>query len=104
MSKASVPAELTALREQIDRLDQSLVLLLANRFALTQRVGELKAREQLQSFDAAREQRKLEHIRGLCQEHGVNAELMAGILEEIMREVVRNHDRIRQQKEGGMES
>jgi len=97
MSNASIPDELMELREQIDRLDHSMVLLLANRFALTQRVGVLKARESLSSFDASREQRKLEHIRSLCATHGVDPELMAGILEEIMREVVRNHNRIRQQ-------
>lgn len=95
MNEQPVPAELQELREQIDRLDQSLVLLLANRFALTRRVGRIKARNGLQSFDPDREQGKLDAIATLCREHELNPELMDGILREIMREVVRNHDAIR---------
>lgn len=95
MNEQPVPAELQELREQIDRLDQSLVLLLANRFALTRRVGRIKARNGLQSFDPGREQGKLDAIAALCRDHELNPELMDGILREIMREVVRNHEAIR---------
>ncbi len=95
MSKASVPSELLELRDQIDRLDQALVLLLANRFALTRRVGEIKARENLESFDGSREQDKLLRIRELCEKHELNPELVSDILSGIMREVVQNHERIR---------
>lgn len=95
MSKASVPSELRELRDQIDRLDQALVLLLANRFALTRRVGEIKARESLDSFDGSREQDKLLRIRELCEKHGLNPELVSEILSGIMREVVQNHERIK---------
>jgi chorismate mutase len=42
-AQSEVLKELLSLRQQIDRLDHALVLLLANRFALTQKVGELKA-------------------------------------------------------------
>jgi len=95
MSKSSVPTELLELRDQIDRLDQALVLLLANRFALTRRVGELKARENLESFDGSREQDKLLRIRELCEKHELNPELVSDILSGIMREVVQNHEHIR---------
>ncbi|WP_203564099.1 chorismate mutase [Deefgea sp. CFH1-16] len=37
-----MPAELIALREQIDALDQQLFVLLAERFQVTAQVGELK--------------------------------------------------------------
>ncbi|MEX1198684.1 MAG: chorismate mutase [Pseudohongiellaceae bacterium] len=95
MSEQPVPAELQELREQIDRLDQSLVLLLANRFALTRRVGRIKAHNGLESFDAGREQCKLDAITALCKEHHVSPELMDRILRDIMREVVKNHEAIR---------
>lgn len=95
MTLESVPAELQSLREQIDRLDHALVLLLANRFALTGRVGQLKAEAGLQACDPAREQDKLDVVRALCQEHGLDESLMAEILELVMREVVKNHERIR---------
>jgi chorismate mutase len=88
-------AELLSLRQQIDRLDHGLVLMLANRFALTRRVGEIKARVGLDSFDPQREAEKIADIRELCGQHDVNPELVADILAQIMRETVRNHDKIR---------
>ncbi|ALO47321.1 chorismate mutase [Pseudohongiella spirulinae] len=88
-------AELLELRKQIDRLDQSLVLMLANRFALTRRVGNIKARVGLQSFDPQREAEKLDDIRRQCELHGLNADLVAEILAQIMRETVKNHDKMR---------
>lgn len=95
MAALPIPDELLAVREQIDRVDQGLVLLLANRFALTQRVGLLKAEHNLSSFDPERENRKLETIRNLCEEHGVDPTLVADILARVMREVVKNHETIK---------
>jgi chorismate mutase len=37
----------------------------------------------------------LADIRAVCDKHGVNPDLVAEILEQIMREVVRNHERIK---------
>jgi len=91
----SARAQLVSLRTQIDRLDHSLVLLIANRFALTQQVGEIKARENLRAVDACRERDKLDEVRRWCAANGVNDELMTDILAQLMREAVRNHERIR---------
>jgi chorismate mutase len=87
--------ELQQLRQQIDRIDQSLVLLLANRFALTRKVGEIKASAQLESFDPQREAQKLVDIRDACTRHDLNPDMMADILAQIMREAVSNHERIK---------
>jgi chorismate mutase len=95
MSTESVPAELLHVREQIDRIDHGLVLLLANRFALTQRVGLLKAQHGLDALDPERESRKLAEIRRLCESHSVEPGLVAEILARVMAEVVKNHKAIR---------
>jgi chorismate mutase len=100
-SPAEWQAELLELRKQIDRLDQSLVLMLANRFALTRRVGNIKARVGLQSFDPRREAEKLDDVRQQCELHGLNAGLVADILAQIMRETVKNHDKIRSDLKSG---
>jgi len=99
MSTESVPAELLPVREQIDRIDHGLVLLLANRFALTQRVGVLKAVHGLEALDPERESRKLAEIRRLCEVNGVNPDLMVEILARVMAEVVRNHRAIKESGE-----
>ena len=91
MATSPVPEELLRVRAQIDRIDHGLVLLLANRFALTHRVGELKAEFGLEALDPDRESRKIADIRAVCETHGVNPDLMAEILERVMREVVKNH-------------
>ncbi|MDT8427827.1 MAG: chorismate mutase [Pseudomonadales bacterium] len=90
----SVPTELLLIREQIDRIDQGLVLLLANRFALTRRVGNLKAEHGLSALDPQREEAKLKVIRALCKEHDVSPDLVADILAQVMREVVANHKQL----------
>lgn len=95
MSNQEVPEEILRVRAQIDRVDTGLVLLLANRFALTHRVGELKAEFGLEALDPERESRKLAAIRAVCAEHDVNPELVVEILERVMREVVKNHKLIK---------
>ena len=58
MSSDSVPAELLAARENIDRIDRELISLLAERFALTHEVGLLKADKKLKALDSSRESEK----------------------------------------------
>ncbi|MCB1665827.1 MAG: chorismate mutase [Pseudomonadales bacterium] len=100
MPTQAIPEELLRVREQIDRIDHGLVLLLANRFALTHRVGELKAEHGLEALDPERESRKLAEIRAQCEKQGVNPDLVADILERVMREVVRNHQVIKARQAG----
>ncbi len=101
MAGDDLPEELRELRDQIDRLDQTLVLLLANRFALTGQVGQIKARAGLDACDPDREAHKIERIREMCRQHGLDPELTVRLLEQIMNEAVRNHERIRDDVSGG---
>ena len=97
MVSEPTPAELLEVREQIDTLDREIIELLAQRFRLTHRVGKLKASLALQSLDARREEEKLAEIRSLCARHGLNADLVTALFTQIMEEVVRNHNRLREQ-------
>ena len=95
MSTGNVPAELLKVRAKIDQLDRKLVELLAIRFALTQKVGLIKANKELEAFDADREAQKLAELRSLCEEHHLNPELITKLFTSIMEEVVCNHRRLR---------
>lgn len=95
MSTGNVPAELLKVRAKIDQIDRKLVELLAIRFALTQKVGLIKANKELEAFDADREAQKLAELRSLCEEHQLNPELITTLFTSIMEEVVRNHRRLR---------
>ena len=67
MSQADIPRELAEARSSIDNLDAALLHLLAERFKITRRVGELKAAKGLPAADPAREQ---EQITRLLEERG----------------------------------
>jgi|MGYP006442589429 chorismate mutase len=91
MSSQKVPDELLALRDQIDSIDEDMMDLLARRFKVTARVGELKAEAGLDSVDSVREQEKLERLRSLAQDKSLNSELILDLFQTLFDEVVKNH-------------
>ena len=90
-----VPAELLQARNKIDQIDRQLVELLAARFQLTLKVGLLKADQGLAALDESREAQKLDELRELCQEQGLDPELIAELFKRIMEEVVKNHNKLK---------
>ena len=95
MTGESIPPQLLEARDKIDEVDRQLVLLLSERFQLTRQVGKLKADGNLSAVDPGREADKLAKIRTLCEEKGLNSDLVADIFSQIMAEVVRNHRSIK---------
>ena len=95
MSGELVPAELAEARDRIDDIDREMVELLAVRFKLTHHVGLLKAEQALEALDESREAEKLSVLRKLCADKGLDAELITELFKRIMREVVKNHNRLR---------
>lgn len=90
-----VPEELLQLRESIDRIDADIIAALARRFEVTAKVGELKARHNLESVDPVREQEKLQRLRNQAEQHGLNSEFVRELFQQIFDEVVRNHRHLR---------
>lgn len=93
--KSDVPAELLQLRDSIDRIDEEIIAALARRFAVTEQVGRLKARHDLESVDPVREQEKLQRLRSQAEQHGINADFVRSLFQQIFDEVVRNHRQLR---------
>ncbi len=89
--KPVVPAELADLRKQIDQIDAQIMEALARRFAVTGKVGQLKAQFHLNSVDPVREQEKLQSLRNLATENGLNAEFIDSLFQHVFNEVVKNH-------------
>ncbi|MDR0959819.1 MAG: chorismate mutase [Propionibacteriaceae bacterium] len=92
---SEIPAELAAARRSIDNLDAALVHLLAERFKITQRVGEIKAQRDLPPADPAREAEQIARLRSLAEDSGLDPEFAEKFLTFLVREVVRHHERIR---------
>ncbi|MDF1488324.1 chorismate mutase [Tessaracoccus caeni] len=94
MDEATAKAELQRLRGSIDNMDSALIHLLAERFKVTQRVGELKATAGLPPADPARESEQIARLRALAEKADLDPELAEKFLTFIVREVVRHHEKI----------
>jgi len=90
--------ELLRLRSSIDNMDSMLVHLLAERFKVTQRVGELKAKHGMPPADPDREARQIARLRSLAEESQLDPEFAEKFITFIVREVVRHHEHIRDEQ------
>jgi chorismate mutase len=87
-----VAAELRRLRDSIDNMDAALVHLLAERFKITQQVGELKARHGLSPADPDREAHQIARLRALAADAKLDPEFAEKFLNFVVAEVVRHHE------------
>ena len=85
-------AELRRLRDSIDNMDAALVHLLAERFKITQQVGDLKARHGLPPADPQREAQQITRLRALAAEAKLDPEFAEKFLTFVVAEVVRHHE------------
>lgn len=83
--------ELETLRADIDAIDAQIVALLAGRFRITSKVGQLKARHALDPVDPDREAAQEARFRALAQVNGLKPELVLRIFRSVINEVVSNH-------------
>ena len=91
----SVPPELAELRHSIDNIDTAVLHLLAERFKCTQKVGQLKARLNLPPADPVREAQQIARLRSLAMNAELEPEFAEKFLSFLTREVIRNHETIR---------
>lgn len=86
---------LAAYRKSIDNIDAALVHMLAERFRITQAVGEYKAKTQLPPADPDREQKQIERLRKLAEDADLDPEFSEKFLRFIIDEVIRHHEQAR---------
>ncbi len=84
-------AQLAAYRRSIDNIDAALVHMLAERFRITQAVGEYKARNDLPPADSAREQSQIDRLRKLAEESDLDPEFGEKFIRFVIDEVIRHH-------------
>lgn len=88
---SDVPKDLLELRQHIDAIDDELLDTLARRFAVTARVGQLKAELGLESVDPVREQQKLQRLQQEARARGLDEGFVRALFQHIFDEVVKNH-------------
>lgn len=85
----SAAATLSRLRANIDQCDQRLLDCIAERLALVEQVGQLKAEHGMASFDRARERTVLERVENAGAMRGIPAELVGSIMRSLIDEALR---------------
>jgi len=86
---------LAGYRKSIDNIDAALVHMLAERFRITQAVGEYKAKAQLPPADPGREEKQIARLRKLAEEADLDPEFSEKFLRFIIEEVIRHHNQAR---------
>jgi chorismate mutase len=86
--------QLSKYRASIDNIDAALVHMLAERFKITQAVGEYKASTGMPAADPSREQAQIARLRALATESGLDPAFTEKFLRFIVAEVINHHQRI----------
>ena len=86
---------LAAYRKSIDNIDAALVHMLAERFRITQAVGQYKAKVELPPADPGREQKQIGRLRKLAEDADLDPEFSEKFLRFIIEEVIRHHEQAR---------
>jgi len=86
--------QLEKYRSSIDNIDAALILMLAERFKITQEVGAYKADKGMAPADPAREDRQIERLRRLAADAKLDPAFSEKFLRFVIAEVIRHHERI----------
>jgi chorismate mutase len=90
--------QLERYRSSIDNFDAALVHILAERFKITQAVGEYKAEVGLPPADPDREADQVARLRSLAERSGLDPVFTEKFLRFIVAEVIHHHQRIAEQE------
>lgn len=90
-----VAEELAGIRESIDNIDAALIHMLAERFKFTQKVGKLKAKNDLPPSDPAREARQVARLRALAEEANLDPTFAEKWFHFVVKEVIHHHEQAR---------
>ena len=86
--------QLAAYRRRIDDVDAELVRVLAQRFRITEEIGQYKAAHGLPPVDLARQHSQIDGLREFAVQEGLDPDFCERFVQAVMDEVVRNHRRI----------
>lgn len=89
---------LQKLRKQVDQIDKKLLKILAERFKITKKIGELKSKRSLPACDKKREILLFKERESLAKKLGLNKGLAKNIFNEIIKTVKKDHKKIKERR------
>ena len=87
-------SQLSEFRRSIDNIDAALIHMLAERFRITQAVGQYKADSGMPPAAPSREQEQIKRLRKLAEDAGLDPEFSEKFLRFVIDEVIHHHERI----------
>ena len=95
MNAGTEDETLAGYRSNIDNIDATLILLLAERFKVTKQVGVYKASVGLPPADPQRENEQIARLRKLAAASNLDPSFSEKFLRLVLDEVIRHHTRAR---------
>ena len=95
MTAGTEDETLAGFRSTIDNIDASLILLLAERFKVTEQVGIYKASVGLPPADPEREEEQIARLKALATSANLDPSFSEKFLRLVIDEVIRHHTRTR---------
>ena len=92
----SYKEKLAEYRESIDRLDSVLIYTLGERFEKTNKIGKIKANNNLPTSDHDRELRQIKRIIETANEANLDPVFAEKIFNTIISEVKNNHNKMKE--------
>lgn len=92
---ATTQSALNNYRQSIDNIDAALIHMLAERFKVTKKVGQLKAEHGLPPADKDRERAQIQRLRNLAEQADLDPDFSEKFLQFIVTEVIRHHEKLR---------
>lgn len=91
---AAPDSTLASYRKSIDNIDAALIHMLAERFRITQAVGEHKAKAELPPSDPTREKAQIARLRALAVDADLDPEFSEKFIRFVIEEVIRHHNHL----------
>ena len=96
-NKINVDLLLKHERSTIDRLDVIIVNALIERFSVTKRIGLLKAKNNIETYDSEREKAQVKTLEKLIEDSDLDKKFIVSLMKLITTESKRNHEQIKKE-------
>ena len=94
-NKINVDLLLKNERSTIDRLDTIIVNALIERFAATKRIGLIKAKNNIETYDRKREDTQVKTLEKLIKDGDLDRKFIVNLMKLITTESKKNHEQIK---------